>query len=1018
MIALIAILFSALPLWAQTTHSIQGTISDESGISVPGASIQVKGTTQGTVTDMNGHFQLNLNSETATLLVSFIGYLSQEVTVTPQQTRFDITLKTDIQQLEEVVVIGYGTQKKSDLSSAVSTVKAEEANKLAAASPAQMLQGRTSGVSVISGSAPGAAPYIKIRGLSSFGDVQPLYVIDGIPGGDISMLSPDDIASFEILKDGAAAAIYGSLAANGVVLITTKSGKNNQPTRVDVNLYAGIQEAAAHFPMANAQEWYNILEQSYNNSIADGALTEANKPLYLQAGSGFDLSNYADTDWQQETLRQGRIQNYSVGISGGSENSNYNLSMNYFDQEGVVINTGSKRYNFRYKSSFEKGNLKVSPNIFYSHQTTAHNTIRMAYMLRSLPVVSVYDDSKESGYGYLNEFGIRSGANPVGQSDIIRNNSTRDQLQANLGLQYKLSDSFRLIGNAGYGKSFYKNRYFFPKYTLASDTRREDPYLSETRSEWSELNYDFTANYNTELGKHSIGAMAGIVGYRYDYRNLDMNVVGGAIFPDFGGLEPSFNSMQAGDFLGAGGMQTVTRFSVMSRINYNYDDKYLLQATVRTDGSSKFGANNRWGTFPSVSGAWKISNEDFFEGAKEVVNELKFRGSYGILGRETTLGAYSRQALVQSGYWYVWNNTPIGGIGSFEMANADLAWEEAETINIGVDAGFFEDKLFGTFNYYQNNSQALLMQEPNTPMSAGVSPPIVNLGTISNQGIEIELGYRGEAGDFQYSFTGNMTTIDNKVVELGSEEGVLPGGDIAYTGAQTFSKVGAPVSQFYMFKTNGVFQSQSAIDNYVGPEGDLIQPNAKPGDVIYVDVNGDGIIDSNDITDVGSPLPTLEYGLNASLSYKGLDLSLFFQGVYGNKILNVNAYESEAPNSGYNIASKLLDAWTPENPTSTIPRNVQVDNNNNYMMSDRFLEDGAYLRLKNIQLGYTLPSTVLEKVHFSKMRFYVNADNLWTLTNYQGFNPELVPANALTQGIDYGSYPMYQTITAGIQATF
>lgn len=1014
--SLLLILCTGISAFAQTMK-IKGNVKDENGAGTPGVNVIIKGSSLGTVTDFDGNFSLEVENGN-TIIIRYIGYITQELEVTSSRENYNIQLQIDAQELEEIVVVGYGVQKKSDLSSAVSTVKADEANKIAAASSAQMLQGRTSGVSVINGGAPGSTPYIKIRGMSSFGDVQPLFVIDGIPGGDISMINPDDIASFEILKDGAAAAIYGSLAANGVVLVSTKSGKKNQKTKIDFNMYSGIQKATNTLPMANTEEWYAIMNQSYNNSVADGAMDASAKPAYLQSGSGFDLNSYANTDWQNETLQTGVIQNYSLGMTGGGEYSNYNFSMNYFNQDGVVANTGTERYNFRFKSTFEKGNLKVTPNIIYTHTTTDNNTMSMSNMQRSLPLVTVRDPEKESGYGYINEFDIRSGANPVGQSEIINSQDVKDQLQANLGLNYQFNEHFFAMGNVGYTKNFFQNRYHSPAYVLASDTQRQDPYLSEYRSTWTDLNYDFTLNYMNTFGKHSVSAMAGIVGYQYDYQDVNMNVTGGAMFPDFGGLQPSFGSMASGDFIGSGGFQTVTRFSYMTRLNYSYDDRYLVQATVRTDGSSKFGTNNRWGTFPSVSAAWKIHNEAFFSGLTNIFSELKLRGSYGILGRETTLDAYSRQALVQNGWWYVWNNKPVGGIGSFQMANPDLAWEESKTVNIGLDFGLLEDKIYGTFNYYENNSESLLMQEPNTPPSSGVEPPIVNLGTISNRGIEIELGYRGEIGDLKFDLKGNITTIKNEVVSLGGSDGMLPGDDIAYTGAQTFSAVGGSASQYYMYKTNGIFQSQAQIDSYVGENGELIQPNAKPGDVIYVDTNGDGIIDSQDITDVGSPLPTLEYGFNIGLAYKGFDMSMFFQGVSGNKILNVNRYEMEAANNGFNVSSDLMNAWTPENTNTSIPRNVQVDNNNNYMMSDRFLEDGSYFRLKNIQIGYSLPATALQKMKVDKMRIYLNADNLFTITNYAGYDPEIVPTNALTQGVDYGNYPMYQTFTAGVQVSF
>lgn len=1016
MLAALLLSLSAVS-YAQTLKTVSGTVTDETGFGTPGVNVVVKGTTGGTVTDFDGKFSIAA-SEGDVLEFRFIGYLSQEVAVTAQTQELSIRLEPNNEQLDEVVVVGYGIQKKSDLSSAVSTIKADDANKIAASSPGQMMQGRSAGVSVVSGGSPGSAPYIKIRGMSSFGDVQPLYVIDGIPGGDLSMINPDDITSFEVLKDGAAAAIYGSLAANGVILVTTKSGKKNQEAKIDFSMYTGVQSATNDLPMANSAEWHSIMAEAYGNSVADGSLSADKLPGYLKPDSGFDLNNFADTDWQDETLQTGIIQNYSLGISGGGEASNYNFSTNYFNQEGVVMNTGTERYNFLFKSSFEKGNLTVRPQVMYAHTETDNNTMSMENMQKSLPLVSVFDESKDSGYGYINEYGIRSGANAVGQSELIQSKTIKDQLQANLGLNYQITGNLFAAANMGYTKNFYKSRRHFPAYVLASDTRKEDPYLREYRAEWTDLNYDVTLNYMKTIGKHNLTAMAGIVGYKYDYSNVQTEVTGGAMFPDFGGLKPSLGGMASGDFIGEGGFTSVTRFSYMGRLNYSYDNRYLVQATLRTDGSSKFGKDKRWGTFPSVSAAWKINNEAFFADYAHIFSELKLRASYGILGRETALGAYSRQALVESGWWYVLNNKPVGGIGSFELTNNELMWEESKTMNIGLDFGIFKHKLYGTINYYQNDSESLLLEEPNTPPSSGVNPPIVNLGTISNHGIEFELGYRGAIGDLKYDVKGNFTTIKNEVKSLGGKEGMLPGDDIAYSGSYTFSGVGQSASQFYLYKTDGLFQSQSEIDNYKYANGDLIQPNAKPGDVKYVDVDGEGGIDSNDITNVGSPMPDIEYGINIGLTYKAWDMSMFFQGVSGNKILNVNRYTLEAANSGYNVSNELLNAWTPSNTGTDVPRNVIEDNNGNYMMSDRYLEDGSYFRMKNIQIGYTLPQNLLSKLKVERLRIYVNADNVFTITDYKGFDPEVVPFNALTQGVDDGNYPMYKTFTAGLQLTF
>ncbi|BDD07279.1 SusC/RagA family TonB-linked outer membrane protein [Aureibacter tunicatorum] len=1000
----------------QTGKQVSGTVLDEQGMPIPGANVLIKGTSNGTITDFDGNFTLEVDNETV-LVFSFVGYLSQEVQV-GNKNRVDVSLEPDVKQLDEIVVVGYGVQKKSDLSSAVSSLKAEEVNKIASTSPAQMIQGRTSGVSVVNSGSPGAAPYVKIRGMSSFGDVQPLYVIDGVPGGDITMVSPDEIESFEVLKDGAAAAIYGSLAANGVILVTTKSGKKEQPMKITVNAYGGVQSDMNRLPMANSQEHLMIMDQAYSNSIADGAIGQGDLPGYLNPESGFNVNNYADTDWQDATLRTATIQNYSIGMSGGGESSTYHLSANYLNQEGVVVNSGTERYNFRLKSTFEKGNLKVMPNIAYSRQTWENNTMDFLNMQRALPFVAPYDQTKESGYGYMNEYGLRSSANPVGQSELLNDITTKDQLVANLGLQYQITDDLVASGNLGYAKSFYKNRYDYPAYVLASDTKRQDPYLREYRSEWYELNYDFTLTYSkTFAEKHSLSVMAGLVGYLYDYGDIDVNVRGGFMFPDFGGLDPSFSGGASGDFIGEGSFTRFTRFGLMSRVNYSYDDRFLIQGTIRRDASSKFGSNNRWGNFPSVSAAWKMQNEAFMEPIKHIVTELKPRVSYGILGRETNLNAYDRQALVYGGMWYVMGGEGTGGIYTFDMANSNLKWEQSKTFNAGVDFGLFDDKLYGTFNYYQNDSESLLFPEPNNPPSSGMESPMVNIGKISNRGIELEIGYRNSVGDLKYDISGNMTTINNKVQSLPAP---AYGNSYSYLGlsSQTLTQQGSSASQFHMYKTDGIFRSQSEVDAHVDQNGNLIQPNAKPGDVRYVDVNGDGTIDANDMTDVGSPIPNFEYAFNINLAYKGFDLSMFFQGVSGNKILNVNRYNMENPGSGFNMSSDLTNAWTPENPNTSTPRNVIQDNNNNYMMSDRYLEDGSYFRLKNIQIGYTLPKELVSKINVTNLRVYLNADNVFTITNYSGYDPEIVPINAFTQGYDMGTYPMFRTFTVGAQLTF
>ena len=986
----------------QKEKTVKGQIKDENGEALPGATIMVKGTTTGTVTDFDGNYSITLPEGASVLVISFVGYANQEIAVNGRSV-LDFSMSADANQLDEVVVVGYGVQKKSDLSGAISSVKADAVNKIAATSPTQMLQGRTAGVTVISGGAPGSTPSLKIRGIGSLGSTTPLYVIDGIPGGDIGMLSPDEIESFEILKDGAAAAIYGSQAANGVVLITTKSGKKGQPLKIDVNVKGGIQRDYNRMPLANAEEWTKVQKG-------------------LDPDFDVDLSKYANTDWQDEVLRDATFQNYSVGITGGSENVGYSFNTSYMNQEGVIRETGTERYNFRFKANIEKGKLKILPNISYSRQSWDWNTMSLSNLLNANPLTTVYNDSLPNGFGYLDQDidPVNSAANPLGQIKLYTDKRVKDQLTANLGLRYEIIEGLNFAANFGYIRSIF-NKKTSNVWNQIEKTKINQARLYDRRSTWDIINTDATLSYNKTIAeKHQIGLMAGIVTYYYDYERMSQLNEGGFLYSDFAGLEPSFDIAKGSDsFAGTGYPEEIFRLGMISRFNYTYDNKYLVQATFRRDASSKFGSKNRLGNFPSASVAWKIQEEEFFKPLKSIISELKPRFSYGILGRETNLDPYQFQALVSTGYYGVWGDKSVPGIGINSTANNDLVFEKSITMNIGLDFALLNDQLYGTFNYYENNSESILLQDPTVAPSNGLfnqtggnTAPTVNLGEIENTGIELELGYRGKSGDFSYDLSGNLTTINNKVTDIGRDEtGFLSG---SY-GARTIK--GKSIAQFFMYKADGIFQNQAEIDAHVA------QPNAVPGDVRYVDADGNGEIGDGDRVDVGSPIADFEYGFNVNLGYKGIDLSMFFQGVSGNKIFNETKFQTEKY-STYNFSSNLVNSWTPENPNNEVPRltTTRNDQNGNYSKrSDRFLEDGSYFRLKNIQLGYTLPKSLLSKINIDNLRVYISADNVFTVTNYSGVDPEVPQLDSddvLTQGVDYTLYPRYRTFTVGAQLRF
>ncbi len=1019
-----------VPASEQGKKEVTGIVSDQTGMSLPGVNITVKGTTDGVMTDAEGNFTINVKDD-AVLVFNFIGYRTQEIKVGAQAT-MNVVMAEDVEGLDEVVVIGYGTMKKSDLTGAVASVKGDELNTVAVSSPAQALQGKISGVSIksISG-APGAGVEVKIRGVGSFGGNSPLYIIDGVPG-DINYLSPDEIKSIEVLKDASSAAIYGSRAANGVVLVTTKGGVKDG-VKIAYNGYYGVQKVINTLDLLNTNQWYVANKQMHENvkpasqSMEDYALVNAS-----WLASTWDKSKNANTNWQNEILQTAITQSHSVTVQSGSNGSKYVFSAGYMNQEGIVLNTGLEQYNARFKATIKKGKLKIMPNISVFSKIVDNPTVSYDEMRKIVPMIPVYDESKPNGYGYFEN--VLTENNPVGKLNLIDRITNTVNVNTNLALEYEIAKGFTAKVNTSMRNFFYNYRSHAPSYKI--NGQKESKYVNVVENNYRKQYYlvEPTITYSKDILNHSFTLLGGSTFYKTIYRNANVSVDGQDSDGNKAGFsDENFNTLGAGKggtFSVDGTEITYARMSYFGRVNYSFESKYLFQATVRRDGSSKFGSDTRWGTFPSFSAGWNIHREDFFAPLTDIVSSLKLRASYGILGSETNLDNYGYSASVYngSGYNLGKSQNPVGSKGTKSLENTQLQWEETRASNYGVDFGILKGKVSGTINYYVNERFNMLLNRP-VPYSSGISNPVVNIGEMRNRGVELELIYRDTYGDFSWGVSGTFTTVDNEVLKMNSDDEFIWGSDIDWTESVTRTSVGDPVASLYVYQMDGVFQTAEEViahnsKGYKNDAGDVVplQENAKPGDVRFKDVNGDGKINSDDKVFSGSGIPDFEYSLNFDLKYKAFDFSLFLQGVHGNEIYNTTKYHTEHMKKNSNFSTNVMDAWTNENRSTSMPRAAFGDPNDNARVSTRFVEDGSYLRVKAMQLGYTLPKSISEKANIDKLRLYVSAQNLLTFTNYTGYDPEIGTSEnnggLFDLGVDWGGYPLSKTIMFGIQLNF
>ena len=782
-------------------------------------------------------------------------------------------------------------------------------------------------------------------------------------------------------------------------LLPTKTGEVGK-IKVNFNAYAGPQVVSKTLPlMTNSSDWLKVNKAAYINAGYD----EANLPDW------HNDNTLANTDWQDAMYQRGSMQNYNLSFNGGSEDLKFLFSSSYFDQKGTVIGTDFNKYNVRLKLDYKVGRFTFVPNVSVTSTSGNEFTSSFYSMRKITPLVPVFDDTRESGYGYSDYNGL-SEDNPVGKQELRDRQSYKTDINTNILISFDVTDNLKLKLNTGLRNFFYHSMNHHPSYQINPRDVVQFPVNDEYRSQFTQSLIEPMITYHLDLSKHGFDFLAGYTAQSKYERYHSVKVEGkdsngnSAGFPD-----ENFNTIDSGIggvFSGAGTEYTYNRTSVFGRFNYSYDSKYLFQATLRRDGSSKFSSEYRYGVFPSVSTGWNIHKEEFWGSLDETLNRLKIRGSWGKLGSDVNLENYFYQGLMVAGYSYPFGGSLTGGMYPQGMYINNYRWEESIDLNIGVDFGLFRDKLTGSINYYTRDRKDILVEQP-LPYSTGMSSQMMNVAQMKNYGLELELMYRKKEGEFTWGVTGTLSTVNNEVIALGEGVDVQEGSLVDWKMAPVHTIVGKSVGAFYLYKTDGLFQNQTEI-------GESAQPDAKPGDVKYIDVNKDGKIDFNDVDYSGSALPEVEYGISADMAYKNFDLSIFFNGVYGNKIFNSQKYYGENMNNNTNYWTTTLDYWTPENTNTDIPRPVFGDTQNS-RISDRFLEDGSFLRLKSAQLGYTLPENLVKKVNIDRLRFYVSGQNLFTLTSYTGNDPEIGGNSIWNMGIDWGTYPLPRTILFGVQ---
>ena len=987
MVCLIGMLLPMCMFAQQIT--VQGVVKDQTGETVIGASVMEKGTTNGTITGIDGDFSLNM-SPNGTLVVSFVGYKTQEVQVKGQK-QLPVVLSEDAEMLDEVVVIGYGTMKKSDLTGAVSSIGNKDIKDSPVSNLGQAIQGKISGVQIVDAGKPGDNVSIKIRGLGSINNCDPLVVIDGVPTDlGLSSLNMADVERLDVLKDASATAIYGSRGANGVVMITTKRGTEGK----------GKLAVSANYSFQNATNVPSLLNAAQYAELSNDMMVNSGRNPNPEWANPSELG--AGTDWMDELLRTGVMQNYTVSYSGGNEKSHYYVSGGFLDQSGIVKSVNYRRFTFQSNSDAQVLKwLKFSNNITFSADTKKSGSYNIGDALKALPIYPVKnEDGSWSGPDGNSEW-YGSTRNPIGPTELNKSQTDGYNFLANLTAELTFTKWLKFKSTFGYDAKFWFIDNFTPKYNWKpTPTEETSRYKSDNKS-FTYLWDNYFLFDHTFAEKHRVGLMAGMSAQwnTNDYLNAQKNVF----------MFDNVHEMDNGEEMYAiGGNETEwALLSYMARVNYSYEDRYLLTATIRRDGSSRFGKKHRWGTFPSVSVAWRASQEKWFP-KNDYINDLKVRAGYGVTGSQASVGNYSYLASYNTSvYPFGISSGNQTALVSSTLANPYIHWEEVAQTNIGFDASLFNSRVMFSFDAYLKETRDMLVKA-SIPITSGfedTTTTYTNAGKVRNQGIEMSLHTINLTGELGWETNLTATYNKNKIKDLNS--------DVPYYINQinnsyvTMLAKDYPINVFYGYVTDGIFQNQSEVNTHA------VQPGAEPGDIRFRDLNNDGVINDSDRTVIGNPNPSWLFSMNNSLSYKGFELSVFLQGIAGNKIYNANNIDNTGMAAAYNQTTDVLKRWQGEGTSNSMPRAVFGDPNQNTRVSDRFVENGSYLRLKNITLSYTFPKQWLQKAQIENARLSLSCENVATITGYSGFDPEVG-----INGIDQNRYPISRTFSLGLNFNF
>jgi TonB-linked SusC/RagA family outer membrane protein len=1002
---IMALLFS-VSVWAQQT--VRGTLRTPTGEPVSGATVTVKGTTKSTITNESGQFSIDAPSGSV-LVVSSVGHQGREIAVTG--TEVNEVLQVTNASLSEVVVIGYQTVRRRDLTGAVGIINPTQANRNVSSTVAESIQGLASGVTVRNTGAPGAGAKIDIRGAGTFAGNNPLYIIDGMYSDATPDFNPQDIESIQILKDASAAAIYGSRAANGVIIITTKRGKDG-PMQISGNIRTGIQQFHKRWDLMNSAEYIPMARQAYVNAGLP-------VPASLTSNSGID------TDWQDEFMRTGNIQDYNIAFSGGSRTANYYMSGSYFQNTGPVIDNEFQRATFRLNTSGQRGRFRFGEFMMlsYTHDDIVSSDIftnPFSDIIAMPPVVPVQDPARYArpvtnpeGWAIGDDIAPTLAANVIGLQNVQQHDQYNFKVRGNIFAELTLLNWLNYKFNVGAESSFDRFKGFRRPGTVRQGTPSPLATADENRSNFRSFLFEHTLNFDRNLGNHRIN---GVVGISNQLNTREILSGQKSNLPINSGITDYFQGLNQGS--DAATSSFTNKWAILGylgRLNYNYMDRYLVSFTFRRDGDSRFGPDYRWANFPSISAAWRISREGFYN--IPWMNDLKLRASYGELGNSEFLSPWQYSGRINPFPRAVFGLNEVEQLGAIntQLANVDLHWETKKTANVGLEASFLQNRLSFVAEYFIAKTEDVLTNIPLPPSmgNAGGDPP-VNAASLENRGFELSATYRApQSGDFRWDAMLNVTTIKNKVTGLGN------------IGSKTYiqlgdarTQIGRSIGEWYVLKTDGLFQSQKEIDDH------KVQPWAKPGDIRYVDADGNGVLDlDKDRVFVGSPWADVETGLVLNGSYKNFTLGMQWYAVFGNQIYNRPRYTIDRADQNTNYRSGI-QPWTPQNPNTDFPRiaiSTPSDQGIAYNVlpfSDRWLESGSYVRLRNLELAYTLPARSLRSLGFSGGRVYVSGQNLFTFTKYTGLDPDITGVNIFERGLDNGQYPAQRIISVGVNFGF